>query len=117
VTVYFGDNWGSPRLDGDAQHVDTPIGRPCLQCREPIEPGDQGFIQQIMRPDAAVTGPPVPTVMPSHTITEEAIHAECEALGIVGHQLGVCTCTGHDTTSRAAARKLWGRLTRIKRGA
>jgi hypothetical protein len=37
-------------------------------------------------------------------------HPECLALGTVGHDYGVCRCTGYDPTSRVAARELWRRL-------
>ncbi len=38
------------------------------------------------------------------------VHAECQALGMIGHEYGVCACTGWDTTSRAAALELWQRI-------
>lgn len=37
-------------------------------------------------------------------------HPACLALGVIGHDFGVCHCTGFDTSSRAAALELWRRL-------
>lgn len=38
------------------------------------------------------------------------MHIECLALGIIGHEYGVCSCTGWDTGARASALELWRRL-------
>lgn len=111
--VYFGHPWSAPILDGATQ-TDTPVGTPCHLCREPITENDQGLIQQVRRPTTTVTGPPVPTVMATgDTVTEDPVHAECLAIGIVGHQYGVCTCNGWDTTTRKAARELWARMGQV----
>jgi hypothetical protein len=83
---FFGERWDSPRIDHSTQ-VETPIGRTCPYCSEPIVEGDRGV-----------------------WTTAGAMHAECELLRGVGHTFGVCTCTGFDMTSRAAARELWNRV-------
>jgi hypothetical protein len=38
------------------------------------------------------------------------LHAACQLLGTVGHEYGVCSCTGYDTSSWAAAQELWKRI-------
>jgi hypothetical protein len=68
--------------------VVTSDGGTCLVCGEPIEEGGRW----------TASGPPT------------AIHIECQALGIVGHDYGVCSCTGYDTTARASALTLWERM-------
>lgn len=42
--------------------------------------------------------------------TRSGMHIECLALGIIGHDHGVCACTGWDTSARASALELWRRL-------
>lgn len=37
------------------------------------------------------------------------MHAECQALPIVGHMFGICSCTGYGT-DRSAAKELWERM-------
>lgn len=67
----------------------------CEICGEPIEFGQPSTQMVVMRPGGAQVG---------------ECHTECQTLGIVGHEYGVCTCTGYDTTSRAAALELWRRM-------
>jgi hypothetical protein len=45
-----------------------------------------------------------------------AAHPGCQALGIIGHDLEVCHCTGWDTSSRAAGDELMRRLARTRAG-
>lgn len=83
----------------DATRVPTPVGRPCLaECGDLIEEGDRGLMRAVGR---MAGGQLVGSIEP--------IHAECELLGVVGHQVGVCSCKGfgHD---RAAARLAWERM-------
>lgn len=94
TAVFFGAPWGAPALDY-AEPTDTPVGRPCLVCRESIADGDLGWLRTALL-DAGVA-------------TIEPVHAECDLLGVAGHTFGVCSCTGYDTTSREAARELWQR--------
>ena len=72
-----------------------PAGEHCLICKETITPGG------LAAPCGVVddTGSGV-----------RWIHIECQALGVVGHEHGMCSCTGYDTTSRAAALELWARM-------
>lgn len=83
-----------------ATQVEVPVGHKCLVCVEPIALGDRGLIRATINSDGRGLAAPV--------------HAECEALGIVGHLFGVCHCTGYDTRSRAAARELWQRIPRSR---
>jgi len=98
-TVYFGPWWDAPLLDR-ADQAPTPVGQPCLQCAEPIVEGDRGLIHITMRkvPGGPLEGRPEP------------IHAECNLIGVIGHQVGVCRCHGYDTSTRAAAQLAWKRV-------
>lgn len=86
MNAIFGQRWDAPVAD-DAPIVETPIGRPCLGCGEPIAEGDRGLMTVYVSESE-------PSVEP--------FHAECQMLGIIGHVFGVCGCTGHDH-SRASA--------------
>jgi hypothetical protein len=95
----------APRLTRWLQEMDVvlvtaPVGWVCLHCGEPVAEGDTGFFRQwLLRNDGG-----------GWACRIRAVHAQCEALGIVGHTHGVCTCTGFDTTSKTAADELWRRL-------
>lgn len=93
---FFGERWDAPALDDPeaAVQMPTPVGGACVQCSEPIVEGDRGFYR------AAAFGPAGQSAV-------VFVHAECELLGIVGHEFGICSCTGFDTSSREAARELW----------
>ena len=95
MNIAFGPRWDAPDAD-DALYVDTPVGERCGICRDPIEADDQGWMR------TALTDNRQPTTI--------AIHAGCEAAGIVGHQLMICTCTGRSTTGRATGDEVWRRL-------
>jgi len=97
-TLFFGERWDAPMVD-DAQQVPTPIGLACFNCTEPVVEGDRGLIRTVVR---MVDGEPVGSAEPTH--------AECDLIGVMGHQMGVCSCTGYDTTTRAAAQVLWQRI-------
>ena len=60
----------------------------CAGCDEPIGDGDHQVQPQVRW---------------------RRIHLECQALQMLGHDFGVCSCTGHGS-ARASARLLWGRL-------
>jgi hypothetical protein len=101
ATLFFGQPWGPPlgkRQPQGSHPVDTPVGQPCGVCTEPIAEGDHGFVRAVIR-DAGI--------LTAHEVV--AVHAECEALGVVGHSFGVCSCTGYGRT-REAALLLWQRL-------
>lgn len=104
--VYFGEPWGifALRPDGNAVRVATPLDDACLTCKEAIAEGDRGFMRIVIRTAGILTAYEV-----------APIHAECDALGIVGHTFGVCSHTGYDTSSRSAARVLWQRLGELAR--
>lgn len=56
----------------------------------------------IRHPDCPRCGEPV--------TSGQVMHTECQALGVVGHDYGVCRCTGWDTNSRDTARELMRRI-------
>lgn len=91
MTVYFGDWW----LPWQQDQRPTPVGEICDECRSPVRAGDRGSWRTACSPSGHYAAVPV--------------HRECEPLGVVGHNFGVCACTGfeHD---RAAALELWRRM-------
>lgn len=79
---YFGDRWDAPMLD-DAVQVATPVGEPCLYCREPIVAGEQGAM--------------VVHIYAAHAAAIRPAHRECHlraVLGGIAHVQGRCTCCG-----------------------
>lgn len=99
---YFGELWDSPRFDAGGgcrpEPVATPVGDLCLHCGEPIAAGDRGELTPLL----SLTGPP----------ELRAVHTECQLLGLIGHDYGVCPCTGDAGTStrREAALVLLERI-------
>jgi hypothetical protein len=85
----FGEPWNEDAAL-DLVFVAAPVGWPCVLCTTPIEAGDQGQFSTI--------------------VTFGAVHIQCLALGLIGHDHGVCHCNGYDTSSKAAADELWRRL-------
>lgn len=97
TTLFFGERWDAPIVD-EATPTPTPVGKLCYQCSEPVENGDRGFIRTTVRmgDDGKLVG------------SAEPVHAECDMSGVIGHQVGVCHCTGYDG-SRATAKLVWQR--------
>lgn len=83
VIVIFGEPWDAPMLD-DRDGVlimKTPAGRRCYGCEEAIEPGERGLYRTILTMRGSEVG---------------VVHAECEMLTVMGHSVGVCSCShGH----------------------
>lgn len=78
---WFGRSWGAPICEAE-NYAETPVGEPCLRCREVILPGDSGMITLFMRADGSSLQPQ---------------HLACFMRGIVGglnHLRGCCTCCG-----------------------
>lgn len=40
---WFGEDWGAP-VCKTTEHTNTPVGKRCSRCNEPIEESDQGII-------------------------------------------------------------------------
>lgn len=71
--TWFGAGWSS-WLNYECEHQDTPIGEPCFWCDEAIEPWASGVVMSCF-----------------------TAHLECflrQGMGSVGHQLGLCSCSG-----------------------
>lgn len=94
TTIYFGEKWDAPILD-EALQVALPNGRTCMICEQAIVRGDRGFVRGSVL---------------NYGEDTFYVHRECELLGILGHDYGVCSCTGYDTSCRDAALELWRRL-------
>jgi hypothetical protein len=69
MTKWFGPDWGAP-VCRESQQVLTPEG-PCLMCKGPVEPGNQGFVMPM------VHGSPE-----NLHVEENAIHIECFLLHV-----------------------------------
>lgn len=112
--IIFGELWDAPVCD-DAIEVDTPVGVHCLRCDEPVIDVDQGFMFPMAAggvEDRYITRWR-PFNAPEDCVTT-AMHRECFMADTMGHTVGVCSCTGWDSHSRAAAREV---LRRVEAGA
>jgi hypothetical protein len=67
---WFGESWGAP-VNETTEHVETPVGQPCEECRVQIKADDSGFLI----PDA------VPLLGEAH---ESPWHFDC----LMRHVLG-----------------------------
>jgi hypothetical protein len=105
MNAVFGGPWDAPVCD-EAIPVDTPCGVDCLRCGEMIAEDDQGFVRPCMgevEPRYVVEALPMGGAL-------TVIHRECDLCAMVGHMVGVCTCTGYDSTSWEAAREVMRRV-------
>lgn len=77
----FGDEWeGTPRGDDpDAFMTDAPVGEPCTLCGAPVQADDSGELM------LSLEQPMMLRIV--------ALHVECSLLTVLGHDLGVCSCT------------------------
>jgi hypothetical protein len=101
-TVFFGRRWDAPIVDY-ARQVETPTGQSCLDCAEPIEEGDRGFLRGCVR--LGDNGETIGSVEP--------IHVECDLRSHQGHTLGFCHCTGYES-NRATAKLVWERIGELR---
>lgn len=69
----------------------APVDETCLRCDEEIEDGDTAAMVSVV---GAIRW----------------MHIECQMIGIIGHDYGVCRCKGFDTTSHEAALELQHRV-------
>lgn len=96
--AYFGERWDSPMFDDvETIRVDTPAGKPCMWCEEPIADGDRGLLRSV-----------VCDVQGEWRGVLEPIHAECDlrmGLGSVAHLTGRCSCTGATETPYPGTRR------------
>lgn len=110
-SLRFGPAWDAPAC-GDSHQVPTPVGVLCLNCDEPVEDDDRGWLRGATGfgdPRYAadgvvnfynVNGARTPFII-------SVIHAECDLIRMAGHVLKVCSCTGYDTSKRVNAQLLW----------
>lgn len=106
----FGERWDAPVCD-DATEVDTPAGVDCMRCGETIIDGDQGFVWPMVGVGEVEDRYIFRTGQWPFTV---AMHRECFMADTCGHLVGVCSCTGWASCSRAAAREV---LRRVEGGA
>lgn len=80
----FGDGWeNTPRgEDPDLFIVPAPVGELCTLCESPIEADDTGELMLNLE------------TKPKRLLRIVALHMECSLLSQLGHELGVCSCTG-----------------------
>lgn len=91
---WFGKSWGAACCEVEA-HAPTPIGRPCMQCREPIREGDQGLVHPYVRdwkhePDGDIR------------FTMEPVHLDCFLRTIRPHGPECPHCRGLEPRFHAA---------------
>lgn len=73
---YFGEPWDAGVCE-TGKHVPTPVGEPCMLCRQVVEVGDRGLFTWYVR---AKPAPP----------KQCPVHRECimrETMGGIGHHL------------------------------
>lgn len=105
MTMFFGEPWDAPILEDAVQMPEVPTYAACLQCNELIGEQDQGFV----RPYIGGHLDPRYLVGLGSGYQLTAVHRECELASVVGHVVGVCSCTGYDAT-RDAGREVWRRV-------
>lgn len=98
TAYYFGEPWDAPAVD-DAVQLATPVGERCYDCGDPIGAGDRGWIRPHIAAGSGNGGGPVAAVL-------RPVHAECDLRSIMGHMVGVCSCTGHEP-GRDTGRLVW----------
>lgn len=121
---YFGKLWDSPRFDPDGGlrpiQKDTPLGQPCYECGVWISEGDRGEWAALVNQVTARGWPWLqrrkgwPWLQRRTGWQQELkpVHAECQLLGLIGHDYDVCSCTndGGAENRRAAALLLLERM-------
>lgn len=95
--IYFGPAW-SPHLLTRSRRVATPLGEKCYLCDEPVVEDDRGLVKAVAR--MGQDGEPYGDIKP--------VHVECDMFLLIGHDVGVCPCTGYPST-RASALLAWQR--------
>lgn len=105
MTTFFGEPWDAPIIEDATQLPEVPTYAACLRCDEMIGEHDQGFVRPHVGdlPDLRY----LVGVGLGYSLT--AVHRECELASVVGHAVGVCSCTGYDE-SRESAREVWRRV-------
>src|SRR4051812_10816039 len=97
-TVYFGEPWDVPALEG-AKQMPTPVGEKCLWCSHEVQEGERGYI----RP-SWLDNPGRIELLPAHR--------GCDLANTSGHLFGVCSCTGFadywDRNVELERRKIFG---------
>lgn len=95
MNAIFGD-WDGAPITEDCPTVPVPVGDRCGMCNTAFEPGDVGLRMGHIGVDP-------------ESATAMNVHRECLFLNTCGHSVGVCTCTGYDTTTRETALEAWAR--------
>lgn len=103
--MFFGEPWDAPILEDATRMPGVPTYAACLRCDEMIGPEDQGFVRPFV--GGGLDPRYLVGVGPSYQLT--AIHRECDLASVVGHAMGVCSCTGYDS-GRESAREVWRRV-------
>ena len=100
----FGDLWDAPVCDGKVAEP-APVGEPCISCREPIRPGDSGFMMAHYTTLDALDALDAP-------LDWRPQHKECSLLDVIGHEFGYCGCTEYlGLSEREAGRAVWAKVT------
>lgn len=98
TAMFFGEPWDAPILEDAVRMPEVPTYAACLRCTEMIGEDDQGFIRPYI--GGGLDPRYLVGVGPGHQLT--AIHRECDLAGIVGHLVGVCSCTGYGSDRESA---------------
>lgn len=80
-------------------HGPAPAGSVCELCGEAIAAGEPSFA--------------IPALAANGSTTMTTSHAECLLSSMVGHELGLCSCTRPDASVRELARLVWDQRDRL----
>lgn len=96
--LIFGGRWDAPICDNADEFPETPTYASCVYCDQQFRDGDQGIIMPMVGPcdpDQLIG------VGDGHVLVAQ--HRECQLAQVVGHVVGVCSCTGWQVGTRATA--------------
>lgn len=105
VTIYFGEPWDAPVVDDATRYPEIPTYAKCIRCGEYFADGDQGLIMPMI--GGAATDLLI-GIGDGYALVGE--HRECNMSAVVGHLVGVCSCTGYDICARDTSREVMRRV-------
>lgn len=119
MIVYFGEIWDAPIMENARPWGSTPTYAHCARCNDLFVEGDQGLVTPVAgfgTDDEHIVDmrDAPPDLTASWGITRGVVylvayHRECQLAGIMGHIMGVCSCTGYGF-DRDSAREVLRRV-------
>jgi hypothetical protein len=94
---WFGRSWGAPVCE-TCDHTETPVGAPCLYCKEPILDGHQGVTVSCAS-SATEAAIPLAGGEPRYVVTAQAVHIDCFVRKMRPHGPECPHCRGQERVS------------------